>query len=240
MALSRKEAVVKNIPGVIGILNALPKETFALLKEAFQKDGTEWDGAMQDRMRSGQHLVVRSGRTRGSLFNGVQGRSLATLKFRAFSMGIPHALALERGAVIRPRTAKMLAIPGKDNLSPDGIRTHSSARDFIERHKKTVSFVRVKGSDRVLVVWRPRGENRKKKKERGKIMFVLVKKVIIPGPDTTGTVSKLGFFDTWDSLRTSRVARHAEALTKAVERVRRMKLSNIRKGKTKNVRTVKE
>ena len=224
MALGRRrEAIVQNIPGVVAVLNSIPKTTMQELRTAFKKDALEWDGAMQERFRTGI-IKTNSGRLQGSFGHAVPGRTLADLKLRVFSRGLPYARVQEYGYIFRPVRAKYLTVPGPDNLTPAGVKRYPSAREFIDKHKDSTAFIKDK-SGKVWIVWYPRGRKRQKM-ERGRLMWLLRKQVVVPGPNSTQTPSRLGFFSTWDKLAPERRVRHEEALARVVKEASSIKRSS--------------
>lgn len=186
------------------------------LSRGLDRSARLWDRAMQQRMRrKGGNSTFGSppgtiGRRTGSLARSLNFRvqrgfdkKLSSVRLVLFTAGVPYARVQEYGAVIRPRRAKHLTIPGKANLTAAGVARKGSARSWFREFERTgdVAVVPSKTHRGTLVVlWR------KTRRSKWQHWWTLVKQVTIKGPKTTGDKSRLGFRDTWDSQQDERAA----------------------------------
>lgn len=184
------------------------------LGKGLEQATAHWDRAMQQRFRGyrsvGPHLPGsgignRSKRLRLSLGRrvvpGADG-GLEGLRAVMFSAGVPYARAQQFGAVIKPKSAKRLAIPGPANLTPAGVTRKSNARAWFEEAKKSGELALVpsrRTPGNTVVLWR------KTAKSKWQHWWTLVKQVTLPGPKSTGGPSRLGFYETWAAQRSDRV-----------------------------------
>lgn len=161
-------------------------------KSALKKHGGWWFGRMALRFRApltvyGQDnphstLHNRTGALRNSMHHRLVGTKLADLRLNMWSDS-PYAALQEYGGVIKPRSAKYLAIPIDDNLTAAGAPRFRSPRNvpdgrFLETSDGKLFFVQDTDDD-------------------VKFMFALRKKVDIPGPrGLRKRPSRLGMGDT--------------------------------------------
>lgn len=209
--LNRHAAGFKKYPGV------LAREMHTVL----DRSGNDWLATMTKRVSgkvalgrrsSSRKLGVRSGKLRNSLKQKMSPKGSLKVSMELASRGTSYAAAQEFGAVITPKNAKWLWIPLKDNLTPTG-RTRKTPRMLMSQPKHTLRFVPNKRGT-LTVLYEPRssqsGFNTPRKSrnfDKAKAMFFLTKKSVIPGPKTTGTKSRFGFFDTWNNKGAARKRR---------------------------------
>jgi hypothetical protein len=168
-----------------GFKQALQKE----LRKALVNQKNAWFGAMADQFRApltpyGQpnphrRLHNRTNALRNSLKGRVVGNSLKKMGI-VYSSASPYVGVQEFGAVVRPKRAKMLAIPIDDNLKPAGGRKRPSPRDFPDGF-----FIKLKSGNVYFV--------RQTEKDL-EFLFAMRRKVTIPGP-RTGRESRLKFVE---------------------------------------------
>lgn len=188
--------------------NALHKR----MRDALNQSGFAWRNVMIRRMRAplpvpgepnkNSTLATRTGRLRGSLRVELHGGDLGSLALTLASRGVPYAAVQEFGGTIKPRTRKWLTEPRKAALTPAGVLRKSAAQYFQE-DPKNVFIVELSGG--LYIVKKKRGKAAAgDAKDKFNILFRLRKKSTIPGPTTTGSPSRLGFFDTWEAGREQR------------------------------------
>lgn len=185
-------------------LEAVPRELALRMKDALDTSGDEWFGKMQNRLR-GDPLNTRSGQLRRSLRNRVTGSSLSGMTLRLTSSGARHARIQERGGTITPSKARNLAIPLKAAKTPAGVARYTARRAF-EKFRGKIWVGKSKRGN--LLIFRKRGKTARSIRP----LFVLKKRVKLPGPDSDGSRSRLGFVDTWNKLEPKRNARFRKAL----------------------------
>lgn len=190
------------------LLSRVPNSLFAEFRKEFVRSGSQWESEMGKRLR-GNPLQSRTGALARGLSSKTDGGSLNSLRLRLRASNVPHARAQELGAVITPRRAKWLWIPLGANKTPAGVPKRTPRQFFQERG----SFIRTRGDSGVAFAKRGR---------RLVPMFALRKRVVLPGPKTTGGPSRLGFFETWDKLGPERARRHRVALARAIRTARRL------------------
>lgn len=204
-------------------------------KKAFADHGREFVGAMV--LTPG--LRKRTSQLARSFGHKVSGSNIDELRLSAFSAGAIHARAQEHGAVITPKRSKWLTIPGPDNKTGAGV-ARMDARAWFAKHAGSVipqaqtrtassrSTARSRGPKRrrnyVMfrrrkgpgwVVWRLTPKTRKPVSKGP--AWILVDRVVLPGPKTTGSKSRLGFFDTWNSQRRDRLKRNKKAVRASIK-----------------------
>lgn len=239
---------------------ALLKRARPVMAEGIGKglelSGLHWDRAMQRRFRKariGPNLPGSIGRRTGSLgralgYRVIPSQALGDVSARLFAAGVPHALAQQFGAEIKPIKAKRLALPGPANLTSAGVARKSNVRAWFDEYgaRGEIALVpsrRTPGN--TVVLWRPRrkwihDDTGKASRgqfawddglvKRGRIKrygqehkwehwWTFANKVTLPGPNTTGTPSRLGFYETWNAQRADRaklIQHHVQqALTRA-------------------------
>jgi hypothetical protein len=158
----------------------------------------QWQGLGQGRI-FGEHprspgqdgLVNRSGNLRQSgLGYQVRGTGFSTVG--EGQIRLRYGLAQEFGATIRPKNAKMLAIPLDAAMDPSGVARYSPAdireESFIRRTKRG-------DSNQAIIFWK-RGNN----EDDAVPMFLLVRRVVIP--------PRWGLRDLWlsEQVRAIRIA----------------------------------
>lgn len=191
----------------IRLLQRYPAVAAKESRKALQRFGVRFTRDMAGRFRGytgkpvgpdGQ-LQTRTGSLRRSITFRTRGKSLADLGIDLLGGAARggnaqvYARTHERGAVIRPRRAKRLAIPIGENLTGAGDARFPSARDFFQvfgsSGTKEAFIVGSKRTPGNAVVMLKRGS--------GAVpMFVLTDQVTIPGPDTTGDKGRLQFAGT--------------------------------------------
>lgn len=191
------------------IVRRFPDEVARRMKTAFREDGDEWLATMS-RTRfnaplpgpgnTNRVLHNRTGALRRSLGRSVTGRDVRTLRMRVFSSGVPYARIQEFGGEVVPRTRRWLTIPLPDNMTPAGVTRETAPLAIMHG-----AFFFKSKTGKLLIA--------KREGDRLRFLFVLKKRVRIPA-------GRLGFFDTWDRLRPSRVRRHRKALAMAVRDAR--------------------
>jgi hypothetical protein len=223
---------------VAAALESQPQRAYGRLKPAFDRWGKQWRGKMLGRFRaplptpgsSNDTLHNRTGNLALSLSAVVSGSSLNDLTLRLATSGFKYARIQEFGGEIRPKNSKFLTIPTSENLTASGQARFPSARNFISSHPGQTFFLRTKsdGGNSLLLMYRafkgkrkglfgPTAERDIRTTGKAVPMFLLVKKVEIPGPKAPSKrrKSRLGFFDTWRDLapgRRSDLQRVARAL----------------------------
>jgi len=186
---------------------------------ALNRSGERWHSSMIKRV-SGRaahafprrkllnRLSVRTGMLRRSLkveMGPVHGTKVS---MSLSSRGTSYAAAQEFGARIKPKTAKWLWIPLAANMTPTG-RMRISPRSLMSRPKHELRFVVNSNGSTKTVLWnKGQGFNVPgSMRKPGKAMFFLTKNVTIPGPKSTGSKSRFGFFDTWTDKRAAKKRR---------------------------------
>lgn len=214
-------------------LERAPGAVFKALKSAMRADGQEWERALIGRMvgsrsfsrRAGLSLADRLGTRSGNLKRGINSTvegSGPDVEMRAFIAGVPYAEAQEKGERILPKRGKYLTIPIDDNLTATGVARFPSARalDWYKKGSRGAQgFRKGQGTGKAFVLRTKSGGLYIVRDAPGgnlEFLFKLVREAVLPGPETTGTKSRLGFFDTWAELVESRHARHAEAVERAL------------------------
>lgn len=190
---------------------------------ALNQAGIAWRNEMFKRFRAplpqpdrytNLTLHTRTGRLKGSLSVQLTGNMLADTKLTLASRGVPYAGVQEFGGTIRPRTRKYLTIPTKAAMTPAGVTRKSAAAWF--REAKGEVYVAQTKSGQLAIFLHPTSA-----KGKPTALFLLRKRVTIPGPTTDGRPSRLGFFDTWARLQPRRRELFESALGKAVEEANR-------------------
>ena len=114
-------------------------------------------------------MKTRSGTLARSIRAGVTGN---VLKLAANAGGdhLIYAHLQEEGGIVRPKNKKWLTIPveGGPAMTPAGVSRYKTARDY----PRPLRFIKVRGSLALLV---------DERKRRSDIVYVLVKKVTVPG-----------------------------------------------------------
>lgn len=192
-----------------------PARIYPKLEGEFQRWGRDWKRAMEDRLASGTRgpngIHSRTGNLSKSFSSHVTGGSIADLHLRCQSAGFNYARAQEYGAEITPKNAKHLTIPIVGNLKPSLDAKYPTVGSLINTFgRKRVFFLARAGKNTVVMLkdaslattGKAGLQRRLNKNAKGSLtpMFVLVDKVTLPGPKTTGGKSRLGFFDEWAKL----------------------------------------
>lgn len=201
------------------------------LSKGLDRSARLWDRAMQQRFRrKGGSSTFNTppgtiGRRTGTLARSLNFRvqrgfdkKLSSVRLVLFTAGVRYARTQEYGAVIRPRRAKHLTIPGPANLTAAGVARKPSARAWFREFesKGDVAVVPSKKHRGTLVVlWR------KTRRSKWQLWWTLVKQVTIKGPKTTGHKSRLGFRDTWDSQQRERAALIQRDVQKSLNGIKR-------------------
>lgn len=200
----------------------IPRHVHNALKRSFDRDGADWDSAMQWRTSSGS-VRRRTGSLARSLGYAVTGSYLDELELSAFASGDNPAKirALEFGAVVTPKRSRYLTIPIGANLrAGSGTVRHKSARRLFAQFPKEVFVLRAKSGKKFIVRRKGKGKN-----ARLDFLFKLQLQSIVPGPRAPHPAprpggSYLGFFHEWKIRQKSRESRHigaiGDALTAAV------------------------
>lgn len=194
-------------------LVSTPSRVFPVMKREMQRVGADWERAMGKRFSSSGPLHARSGALSRSMSSDVSGTSLNDLKLRCFSQGPNYTRPQEYGAEIKPKNKRALTVP----LTRPGDFNRKGASGEA-KYPSVALLISAYGKDRVFRLDRP-GKSpliclkdvtarstangvRFNRKAAGGItpMFVLLKSVTLPGPKTTGTPSRLGFFDEFNRL----------------------------------------
>lgn len=182
----------------------------------------------------------RSNALRNSLgFRVVSGQDggLEGLRAVMFSAGVPYARAQQFGAVIRPKRAKRLAIPGPANLTAALDTRKSDVRAWFDEFGRTGEIALVpsrRTPGNTVVLWRPSnrrfewddglvGRKRlkvKRKPAAWQHWWTLTKQVTLPGPKSTGGPSRLGFYETWRAQRADRAALVRHNVQQALNRAK--------------------
>jgi hypothetical protein len=196
-----------------------PSRVFPPLQREFQRIGYEWERAVQDRFtgRTGpQSLRGRTGNLRRSLSAKVDGSSLGDLRLRCVSQGPNYARAQQYGAEIRPVNARHLTIPIGGNETAAGVPRYPTVGSLIAEFGKRAFFLKRPGKNTLVMLKdassggvagslaQKRNTLHKNKKGSMTPMFVLVDRVTLPGPKTTGGPSRLGFFEEFQKLAARR------------------------------------
>jgi len=175
---------------------------FLETKKALRKHGQRWFALMARQFRApytpygqpnnNRTLHNRTNALRGSLRRRVVGTQLNNLGLKLTSSSI-YAPMQEFGGRIRPRRAKMLAIPVGDALFPAGGRRYSSPQQF--RNDPDVRFKKT-DDGKLYLVRDVRGGGPTGLRATGReYLFALRKEVDIPGPMSRKRKmpSRLGF-----------------------------------------------
>lgn len=201
---------------VVKAISTTPKRVFDPMRREFERLGTAWQHNVGARLR-GDPLHSRTGRLTGSLNHKVSGSSIGDLRLECRSQGPIYARAQEYGAEIKPVNAKHLAIPTGANITSAGVARYPTVGSLIGEFGRSRVFFRPRPGKNALVMLRDASSggaagsraqklNKLHKNTPGKaaLMFVLVDKVTLPGPKTTGAKSRLGFFDEFKKLNAGR------------------------------------
>ena len=197
-----------------------PRELHRQFEPMFHAWGEEWHRLMVKQFRpaggGSRRLRSRAGALRQSLRHRTAGGDLNSLRMRAYSAGMPYALAQEFGGVIRSnRPGGYLTIPLDPLQTKAGVTRQPSARDAIRR------FGLVKKGGR-LMFWR----NDKGDLLLGEVrddgtreaLWLLRRQVTLPGPKSPkGGPSRLGFFRNWQRLGRRRAEQMRRATRRALQ-----------------------
>jgi len=176
-------------------LGAFPVQFGRRAKRAFVKGGVVWEREMKMDFVgysgvSGATLQNRSGNLRRTVQYRVEGDTLRKLSLvlQAGDNRTPYALAQEYGAVITPVNGSYLTVPMDDALTPSGvIRGDALIRgggDDYYTDRGPTSIIEVNGTLFVT----DGGEDG----EDPRFLYVLKDEVVIPGPESDGSESRLG------------------------------------------------
>jgi len=189
-------------------LKRYPRLLAAEMRRALEISGQSWHRSMVK--RTGQRavafprkkLVNRLSRRSGMLTRSLRvemGPNQGTQVSMALtSRGTAYAATQEFGATITPKKAKRLWIPLEANMTPTG-RTRKSPRALMQKKHELAFIGNSKGG--ITVFWN-KGQHWNlpaSMRKLGVPMYYLAKKVTIPGPKSTGSRSRFGFFDTWNN-----------------------------------------
>lgn len=187
--------------------------------------GEHWKGAMQRRFKrrsggTGSSLPGTIHRRSSLLANSIgfrvqEGTQLADVRATLFVAGAKYGRAQQFGAIIRPKTGKFLAIPGKANLNPSGVPRKSSARAWWSEFERTGKILVVKSKKNPanrVVLWRAT------ERSKWQHWWTLVPEVTIPGPKSTGAPSNLAFYETWHLQIDDRAALIRDQAQKSLNR----------------------
>jgi len=216
-----RQAFAASLRRIQDAAKSRPDAVARALHPVFRGWAADWEKDVQSRLR-GDPLKSRSGRLRGSLQSFVSGSKLDDLKLRLQGgEGVAYAHKQERGGVIKPKNGKYLTIPTRANLSAAGVSRFPSARALIAANPGKTFFRRTDEGKLLLFLNQgvsetirrahnaglPKGGVRAKKGDAVP-MFLLVRSVDLPGPDspTKKAPSRLGFHDTWNAMRARRGA----------------------------------
>ncbi len=203
-------------------------EAFSIeARKAFRTGGIDWERSMKKRFLGFSAV----GPTRG--LRNRSGNLRRTLQYRVLPAGggatplsrlklvmqvgdnrAPYALAQEYGAVITPKKARALTVPMPDSLTPSGVIKGSAilrrTGDGYETDYGPTFIYKPSGAGggAYIAVRNPDGGLR--------LLYVLKKRVVIPGPKTTGIPSRLGGVSTAESMISDKLM---DELAEAARRV---------------------
>lgn len=197
-----------------------PSRVYPPLRREFERWGNEWKNRVEDRFTGttgARSLHGRTGQLQKSLRSSVTGGSIGDLHLRCVSAGPIYSRIQEFGGEVRPKNAKFLSIPIVGNVLPSGVARYGSIALLASAFGESrIAFAKRPGKNTLVMLKEASARTAKggsgtvlRKQHKGKAvpMFVLVDKVTLPGPlSPKPAPSRLGFFDEWAALSTSRRA----------------------------------
>lgn len=194
-------------------IETAPARVFPVMKREFERIGYQWENAVGKRFtgQTGEtSLHTRTGALARSLSHSVSGSSLGNLQLRCVSQGPNYARAQNDGAVITPKSKRALTIPLDANKTPAGVPRFATVALLEAAYPGRVFLLKRSGKKPLIAlkgVTQTGGNKPRATKGSGLSitpMFVLVPKVTLPGPKSTGGPSRLGFFDEFKKLAAGR------------------------------------
>jgi len=196
------------------------------MRNAFERSGARWQGAVRGRFNTGstgpRSLHSRTGFLGRAVKYDVKGSALGDLKLSMRVAGASYARMQEFGGEIKPKNAKFLTIPTSFNKKASGATDFPSARALIAA-KEGQTFFRRTAKGHLFLFWDKfekksvRARTRKFSDIRGGSvaknapvpMFLLVKKVDLPGPNSPSKrgPSRLGAHDEAKSEREGKLGK---------------------------------
>lgn len=157
----------------------------------------DWRANVSRRFGHGS-ITSRSGRLAGSLSYRLGGSTIRDYELRMVSAGVPYAKTQEFGGVIRAKK-KFLTIPLASMKTAAGV-ARAGFREWLTQAKATGKVRWIPKGNGFLIAWGP------KDGKSSDLYWKLQPFVTLPGPITTGSPSRLGFFDTWKAGEAKRAS----------------------------------